>query len=220
MDELFKNITPITSSFGFIYGDINSITDEFVSWQSPLLKNENTLKKTIKTDNLENTFLELCPLTTVERRKYLFISTKNKWVAFFDNGHTGTDRGSIEIIGKKLKTKSIFISYKHDTNEVLFEYYNSGILERSISLVKEGKWIFQQYGTPFSFENPDYYKSRISKNKFNLDILIEYLKKIKIEAYDNKYYTPEKEAILIEKNGPMFEATKELNLKEAKEYYS
>jgi hypothetical protein len=225
MDVLFKELSPITTKIAFICGDINIIVKTFLEWQTPLISaHNNSFKKTILTTDLKSTLMELCPLTTGEKRRYLFIQTTNNWVAFFDNGHTGTDRSAPEVLSKKLKSKHIYISYNFDTKEVLFDYYdligNNFDLIRSIATIKEGKWIFHQYGTPLLFEKTEYYKSKQIKNRFNIEILLAYLTEFDINVFNENYYAPKKGAILLNKQGPKFNTTKTLQLNEAQDFFS
>lgn len=224
MKELFKRLNPITSQIAFIKGDLANIVTEFLKWQEPLISEfNNSLKATQINDNLENTLMQLCPLTTTERRRYLFIPVKNNWVAMFDNGHTGTDRTAPKILGKRLHSKHLYISYDLNTEETLFDYYDligdNIELIRSISVIRESKWEFEEYGTPFSFEKIIDYKNRQIKKRFNIETLVEYLNELGISIFTEDFYSSQ-DSILVEKIGPKFENTKELSLKEAQNFFS
>lgn len=225
MESLFNKLSPITSKVAFIQEDINVIVEKFLEWQNPLIsKHHNSFKKAITTTNLETSLMELCPLTTPERRKYLLIPAQNQWVAFFDNGHTGTDRTAPEVLGDKLDAKTVYITFDHNSEETTFEYYsnvnNNFDLVRSIATINEGKWSFHQYGSPLSFEKTENYKARKIKSRFNLNLLIEYLEKLGIYAFNEDFYLCQEGAVLLEKKGPMFDNTKKLSLQQAQNYFS
>jgi len=126
MNSLFSELTPITSKIAFLKSNIDDIANELIDWQTSLVSQHNNSfkKEVVASNNLKTTLYHLCPLATGERRRYLFIPTKNEWVAFFDNGHVGTDRTSPKIIGKKLSAQTIYISYNLSSEETSFEYYN------------------------------------------------------------------------------------------------
>ena len=69
---------PITSTIGFFECDARAVTDAFYQWQSDI---QSTRGVQLHCDEVGGTFLEritkLFPLTSVERRRHLFISTKS-----------------------------------------------------------------------------------------------------------------------------------------------
>ena len=224
MQALFERLKPITSKVAFIKADINQIVEKFLEWQSPLIaEHKNSFERTSINHTLENALLRLCPLTTVELRKYLFIPTNSPWVAFFDNGHMGTDRTAPEVLSKMLNTECVYVVCDADTGETLLDIYgkNSSAetdLIRSIAVIKEGGWKFYQYGTPLPFEDLEKYKARLIKNRFNLSMLNDYLKKFSIDIFNETFYCPDT-AMLLSKSGPKFEATVELTLQQAQRFF-
>lgn len=220
---LDSKLYPITTKMSFLKADIEEVKNEFLKWQNPLVeKFDNFFDfKTIDLP-LEDTLKSLLPLTTAERRRYILITSKNNWVCLLDNGHTGTDRTVPEILGKRLDCKVVFTIYDPNTEDTLldvFDTQNSSFnLIRSISAINENGWIFEQFGDIQDFENPEYYKSRQIKKRFNFNILKEYLDNLDINAFDASFYKSDK-AILIEKKGKMFDSTKELSIKEAQLFF-
>lgn len=222
MDQLFNELYPITSKSAFIEGDINNLVDIFIEWQNPLIqKNKNSFQISTIKGSLSEALKKLVPLTTGERRRYLFIPTQNQWVAYFDNGHTGTDRTAPTVLGQKSNSKNIYFSFDNNTEETTFELYdklqNEIKLIRSIAVLKESKWEFDQYGSPLPFEKTENYSTRQIKKRFNIDLLTEYMKSLEIDAFNQNYY--QNDAILIEKVGPIFPSTKQLSLEEAQNFF-
>lgn len=221
---LNNELYPLTSRMAFIKKDLSITVNEFIKWQEPLIaKNNNTLTKTIINDNLKNTILKLCPLTTIEKRKFLFIPTCSEWVAYFDNGHTGTDRTIPEVLGSNLNCEMIYMTIDTTTNENIFEYYKmidgKFDLRRSIAVIKEGKWKFHEYGGLLPFEELDRYKTRIVKEKFTIELLEKYLKSYNIDVFNESFYDTIKGSIIVNKIGPQYSNTKELTLIEAKTFF-
>ena len=224
MKTLFNNnLYPITSHFAFIKANIDDIKNRFIEWQNPLVSEANN-KLQIKhlKLNLKDTLLSLCPLTSVEKRRYLLIPTSSEWVCFLDNGHTGTDRTAPEVISKSLNCESAFIVYDDFTKSTLldvFKIVNGNVdLVRSIYAIKDSKWEFEIYGDIQDFENPEYYKARQIKDRFNMNILNEYLEKLDIHVFDENFYNST-ESIFFEKKGKMFDLTQELSLKQAQNFF-
>lgn len=93
MNDLFDGrFAPITNTIGFIQCDRACATQFFFDWQQDIQKKRGValVQETIPSD-LESAILRLLPLTSVERRRYLFIPTRSNWTTFLDNGHQGTD---------------------------------------------------------------------------------------------------------------------------------
>jgi len=214
------NLYPITSAIAFINESPEIIVAELIKWQTPLIeKYRNTLSSAKINKDFTNTLLSLCPLTTAEIRKYLLIPINSEWTAFFDNGHTGTDSTAPKVLGRKLNKRMIYISNSKSLEENTFSYYdvknNEYELIRSIAVIKESKWEFHQYGKIFDFENTDNFKSRIIKNRFTNEMVIEYLNHFGINLDKFNFCN----SIIVSKIGPKFEQTKELSLEEAQIFF-
>ncbi len=224
MKVLFDNkLNPITTKLSFIKGDIDDIINEFLAWQVPLhLKHSIFFSKSSVNESLENVLLSLCPLTTAERRRYLFIPTLQDWVAFLDNGHTGTDRTIPEVLGGKLNFETVYFSHDPFSQETLFDYFGKSIngtkFTRSIATINEGGWRFFQYGEPLFFEKVENYKSRQIKKRFDLSLLAEYLLFLGIDAFNEEFYKSTN-AVMISKEGPLFSGTRELSIHQAQKWF-
>ena len=65
-----------------------------------------------------------------------------------------------------------------------FQYISPEGKERVVYALRENRWIFYEEGEPLPFENLDYYKRRMIKDRIGNDILIEYLSKLGVNFYD------------------------------------
>ena len=65
-----------------------------------------------------------------------------------------------------------------------FQYIKPNGEERLIYANKEDRWIFYEEGEPLPFENKEYYKRRLIKDRLNNDIIVEYLSKMGINLLD------------------------------------
>lgn len=216
---------PITDKMAFLKADIGLVVEAFLAWQTPLVaEHKNIFYKVSINDSLEKLFQSLCPLTTAERRRYLFIPTQSEWVTLVDNGHTGTDRTIPEVLSTVINTDCVFFTYDSQTEETILDIYgmieaNKIDLIRSIAVVKEDGWRFYQYGSPLPFEDLVSYKSRRIKDRFNRPILNHYLKELGIDAFNDAFYNS-KDAIMLIKQGPQFKNTKELTIEEAQNFFT
>jgi hypothetical protein len=222
MEALFNHkLSPITQSMAFLRGDLNKIVHEFIAWQTELVAaNNNVLVKKKLSSDLFSMFMALCPLTSGECRRYLFVPTKGEWVLFLDNGHLGTDRSAPYVLGELLSVDLVYATHEPISETTMFEY--CGVRDggfdtiRAISVSKEGKWGFEQYGNPLPFEQLGRYKERQIKKRFDLPLLAGYLKHLGIEAFDEKFY--QTNAVLVEKSGPLYEQTREFSIEQIIEW--
>ena len=203
-------------TMAFIKADVTEIRDSLINWQTPLVKrNNNSLSSEEVTGDFNSAYEKIHPLTSGEARRYLLLPTTSKWVGFIDNLWTGTDRTCPWVLADRLKTEHIFMFYCKNSGECLTDYFNyvEGELKtiRTVGVIKENGWKFQQYGKPLKFEQTENYNNRIVKSRFTFDQLCQFLNYFGINAFDINFYMPEKSAILIKKMGPYFPATREIS---------
>ncbi len=219
MSIIGNKLSPITSRLAFIEAEASIVIDEFIRWQTPIVsQNNNVLRRQELNKNLEETFLSLSPLTTVEQRRFLFIPTNSKWTIFIDNGVLGTDRVVPKVLSEFLNTNTIYIFSDPIAHETLFEFYRHNELVRFVGVSKDNGWKFHQYGKPFDFEDITSFNKRLIKDRFTPSILAKYLAHFGIQLEDANFYKLSS-ATLVEKIGPKFNGTKELSLKELKKFY-
>src|SRR6188768_3186725 len=97
MQLLFNDqVAPITSEIGFLETDARSAAQGFIEWQTPIQRNRDvSLRQSVVKGSLREVLDHLLPLTSVERRKFLFVPTVSRWSAYFDNGFQGADAASV-----------------------------------------------------------------------------------------------------------------------------
>ncbi len=70
-------------------------------------------------------------------------------------------------------------------------YFFEGQKKRTIQTLKDDpRWTFYEKGEILPFENSEYYQRRMIKQRFNSDILIEYMKSVGWDLLDEKYWLP------------------------------
>jgi hypothetical protein len=91
------------------------------------------------------------------------------------------------------------ISINENINEVLnsFSFWKEGSYQRHVSVIKDSKWIFYEYGDPLWFENTLYYEQKIKK-RLTKDILIFYSNKLGIDILSSQFLCSNKDSLYIE----------------------
>ena len=239
--ELLLNdrYAPITHSTGFIKKPIDEVVEAFIKWQKPLQqKREVSLTVFEEKGKLANVFDKLLPLTDRERLRYLFISTRNNYTAYFDNGWRGSDIFSaVSMLSRLLNCVGIraeFVSHtlngqytkaKGRYGATILEVYSPDTksilgIKRGIFVVYDGnKWTFDTSGDgePFSFEDKRLYLNKKVRDRFTFENLNDYLLKLEINALDEDFYLSEQKSYIIEKTGNINKDLKYYTLFEARE---
>ena len=222
MTELFEGkFSPITSEIGFLECDAKKAAEFYCDWQNDIhgARGVKCVVTPLSCQSQEEAFSKLLPLTSVERRRMLFMGTNSQWVAFFDNGWRGTDAFSaISYLSERLKCRGVRALYvphslsRESGNEkgrygaTLLERYSPSHVEalnveRSVAVVFDGRrWVFSQSGRQLDFESPSEYENRVVKERFTKDMLAKYLKCLNISAFEERFYNP-LDSYLVEKIG-------------------
>jgi hypothetical protein len=89
---LDNRLVPLTDTIGFLRCPVEVAAAAFLTWQRPIQDRRGVRLAERKVSGpFEGLLRELLPLTSVERRRFLFVPTNSDWTAFVDNGHQGTD---------------------------------------------------------------------------------------------------------------------------------
>jgi hypothetical protein len=70
--------------------------------------------------------------------------------------------------------------------------------------MNDGYWTFDTAGQQQPFERPERYAERRIRDRFTPDMLRSYLAALGIRAFDEDFYMPDGEALLIEKDIPLY----------------
>jgi hypothetical protein len=231
MEELLDGrLAPITYTIGFLECNIARAVEAYLTWQRPVQEKRGVeLLASNVNGNLRQILLHLLPLTSVERRRFLFLPTGGPWTAFFDNGHQSTDAvAPMSYLARTLGCRALRTTYIPDN--VTTGRFGSRILEiygprrtdflnyiRTISLGFDGrKWIFSAVGEVQPFEQTEQYTARLVQNKFTPLMLATYLNALGVRAFAEDFY-PSDTAVLIYKQGPIAPAAKEFGLSNLKD---
>jgi hypothetical protein len=205
--------SPTTDEIGFIELPVREVADIIVrEWQKtvPLRSSEHV-------GPLRENLLRLLPLTSIDRRRMMFVQTNSRWTAYFDNGWRGTDAWAIisDLAEKRALGMKVVADPQSfggvrrpvDSPSVIWEVFGPKPTEflnvvRKVSVIDQGAghWEFGQVGQPFPFEDLARYSTRPIKKRFTVEMLLEYLKHFDIDLFNADFYSGP--AVLIELTGP------------------
>jgi hypothetical protein len=237
---LEDRFAPITSTIGFLECDAATATRGKREWTSQILApsgstiTERVLLGLSFTQQLE----QLLPLTSVIRRRELFVPTTGPWTAYFDNGYRGTDAATpISQLALRLGCRGLRITSVPNTvrdrqrfgrfGAAIFELYGPERTDwlnriRSIAAVNDGgSWSFSAQGMVLPFEQPERYTRKKVRERFDHELLRSYLEALGIRAFDSDYYAPiGSSAVLLERSGPVAKGEQEYTLEQVRREWS
>lgn len=229
---------PITSEVGFLECDANTAADAFHEWQTPIQAGRGVrLGRREVVGDFPTKIESLLPLTSVERRRFLFSPTASSWTAYFDNGWRGTDvfstvsylcttigcrgirgvsipHGIRRSAGREVGRSGATMLALYLPDSTSCSFLN---IRRSISAAYDGRWTFDANGEPpLEFEQLERYKARQIRDRFTQEMLNEYLQHFGIHFVLPDFYEVPQPAYVISKEGPCATGMKEYFLDEAR----
>jgi len=237
---LGDRFAPITSSIALLNTDIELVVERFVEWMQAIeLKYGRKVEVRSRSFSglLPDALTQLLPLTSVEIRRHLFVSTSANWTAYFNNAWRGTDTGSyMHYMPQVLQCKGVQLTAIPDTIQDYGNTFNArwgatilgfhshqstGLLnlDRLIQLIHEPSgWNFRQLGIPYKFENLQAYERRIIQSRFTLEMLRSYLLELGLTPFQEEFYTisDDQPALLVEKIGETNPSLVEYSLAKAR----
>jgi hypothetical protein len=215
MRELLDGVmAPVTQEIGFLETDAARAAERFAAWHSSLSRLRIVRFKQRRVEGDFKTLLcALHPLTSILRRRFLFVPTESRWTAYFDNGHNGTDAFPVmSVLAEELECRGIrAVAIPERADEdgaVIFELYGPRKqewlnVERAIGVSSEdGRWDFWESGAPLPFETPREYEAPRVRDRFTVKLLRRYVRELGgIRIHDDDFYAPGNEAWLVERKG-------------------
>lgn len=228
---------PITSEIEFLECDAKAAADAFQEWQHSIQSARAVrLNSREVVGDLPARITNLLPLTSVERRRFLFTPTESKWTAYLDSGWQGADISAVSYLSRRMGCRAVrAVSVPHTIRKTptgergryggtILELYSAETsgssplnIQRSISAVNDGgRWRFDANGEPLDFERPESYKARQIRDRFTPEMLDEYLRHFGIQFFFPGFYNVAQPGFLISKEGPSAPGLKEYSLDQAR----
>lgn len=230
---LNDRLAPITNTLTFVKADPNLFATAFMDWWAGIpddIRSLGVRRSKVKGD-LETIIMKLAPFSN-DARRYLLIGTNSEWTLYLDNGFTGTDPAHPshlrKVVGcygvRTVATPRTKTSYMKDgpgrVGNVMFELWGpepNPVLNyvRTLAVHTElSRQTWEESGEPLDFEDTEQYKARLIRERFTVEMLEDYCRHLGIRLFEEDFYNPTSEAIMIEKTGPRYEHTTDYSLQQ------
>jgi hypothetical protein len=198
-------LEPITSQMGLIAADVGTAADCFQAWQNEILQ-DSGMRVSRRRCALSgiNALKALPPLTSPVPTRFGFFATKSNWSVYFDNSNLGTQSATVmPVIAKKLNCEGIRVVQVKQTlpakpkkdsrgnfGATILEVFGTDMdYKRSIAAVNDGgRWVFEQSGAPYPFEDLSAYDRRLKRERFTEEMLVNYLMHFDTRPFDEDWY--------------------------------
>jgi hypothetical protein len=155
--------------------------------------------RTAITSSLADAFESLLPLSNSKMRR-LFLATRSDWVACFQNGIDGSDpfpamsylAGEMGVLGMRVCCTPDNAFYPATIWEVYAPESLGGHMplgyRRAISAANDGgRWVFDESGERFPFEQAEPYIERRKRDRFTREMLRDYLREFGVELFSDDF---------------------------------
>ncbi|KFE68517.1 hypothetical protein [Hyalangium minutum] len=225
---------PVTSEMGFLELGAEKAAQAFATWQRGLMTPRGISVEVLPVSGtLEQVLSSLLPLTSGETQRHLFIPTSSAWTAYVENGWTGTDAVSpMRSMARRLSIRCLrVVAVPHTLRgnqgrygAVMLGVYGPEQPGKLTNTVRSlgasndgGRWVFDESGEPFPFEQVEQYQARRVRDRFTFDMLKDYLRHLGLAPFEEDFYLPPGTcAWLIQKTGPFTTVGREYTLEEAR----
>jgi hypothetical protein len=226
---------PVTSEMGFLELGVEQAAQAFATWQRGLPTSRGfTVEVLPVLGPLEQVLSRLLPLNGGETQRHLFIPTRSAWTAYVSNQWTGTDAASpMSTMARRLSIRCLrVVAVPHTLGKhqggrygaVMLGVYGPKQPEKLTNTVRAlgasndgGRWVFDQSGEPFPFEQVEQYQARRVRDRFTFELLKDYLRHLGLSPFEEDFYLPPgSRAWLIQKTGPFATVGQEYTLEEAR----
>jgi hypothetical protein len=190
---------PVTYEFGLVRSDLDTVA----AVRTKMYEDAGLqVTGTWLSGPLDDCFSRLEPLQPAATRE-MFFSTNFGWTAFFSNGARASDAFLPMLqLSKALGVTALRVCVtptKALYQGVILEVYDTphagGTADgyrRSIAAVNDGgRWVFDQSGEPFPFEDTAQYGARRKRDRFTSDMLLSYLERFGIPRLSDEALQPD-----------------------------
>ncbi|ATQ44723.1 hypothetical protein [Caulobacter mirabilis] len=205
---------PVTSDMGLIEAPAAAVASEFAAWHGGLGIH---YRREEITSSLAASLARLEPLSAVTDRR-LFVSTLSGWTAFFQNGVAGSDPfPPMSFLAQHMRVRAMRVCRSPDGARwpaVIWEVYAPPELggdpvlgiRRSIAAANDGgRWVFEEAGERFDFEEADRYDLPKKRDRFPPELLAQYLAEFRMAPWSDDFYDirPGSPAIFLDRSNPL-----------------
>lgn len=188
---------PVTSDLGLIQAPLARVVSELVAWHQEL---GIRYRRQEITSSLADSLSKLEPLSA-EKRRRLFVTTRAGWTACFQSGIAGSDPfPAMSFLAGRMGVMAMRVCCAPTDAKwpaVIWEVYAPPELggssplnvRRSIGASNDGgRWVFEESGTQFPFENTDSYQLPRKRDRFTRTLLEAYLDQFGLVPLSDDFY--------------------------------
>lgn len=196
MPSLIRKWHPVTHDFGLIQAPLERVLSELEGWHRSF---GTTYLRTEITSSLDDALTSLSPLAQSKTRR-LFVATKSDWIACFQNGIQGSDPfPAMSYLARQMDVLAMRICCTPDRAAypaTIWEVYAPEALggdpplgcRRSIAVMNDGgRWIFEESGVRYPFEQVECYSARRKRDRFTGEMLRDYLRHFGVELFTDEF---------------------------------
>lgn len=221
---IFAHWWPVTYDFGLIRADIDAVAAAYVRmYEDAGVKHPTTWVSGLP----EDCFALLEPLS-YPPRKELFLATAFGWTGYLRNSTRGSDpsfpmyklSGAFGVTALRACVTPPGALYQgvilevYDTPQAGGDTYG---YRRSIAAMNDGgRWVFEQSGAPFAFEDTARYDARKKRDRFTSEMLLSYLACLGIPHLSDETLQPNGSCRGMLLAHPPIEGSPQYTLEEAK----
>jgi len=193
MSNIIESWHPVTKDFGVIEAPLAVVVEALLDWHASI---GIRYRRREINGGIGAAFESLLPLCNAMQRK-LLTSTASQWTAFFQNGIAGSDpTPAMSFLAKKLHVTAMRICSTPPRAmwpATIWEVYAPGYeplgYRRSVCVSSDGgKWVFDQSGEPFGFEEVEAYDRKRKRDRFTRELLLKYLSHFELRPFDEDFY--------------------------------
>lgn len=190
---------PITHDFGLIRAKASTCAATSLAMFARFDKDAHM---ECLTGPLERCFRRLEPLTSAPNKE-LYLETNVGWTAYFGNGLRGSDPFPVmSRLSRELAVTAMRVCVTRPAVSypaVIWEVYDTPGAggdeygyRRSIAAANDGgRWVFEQSGAPFDFEDTGPFAARRRRDRFTADALWANLAAMGIPRLEDALFEPE-----------------------------
>lgn len=181
---------PVSDDFTLVNAPVRETLAAYETWVRRL----GQASSAREIANIDKAFAALAPLSSAMTRK-LLVSAGPQWTAFFQNGLQGSDpTAGGNQLSKELGVIGMRVCATPDDNlypAVMWEVWapqrlggNEWGYRRSIAVSSDGgKWVFEESGEPYAFEEPERYAASRKRERFTKEMLRRYLAALAVDPF-------------------------------------
>jgi hypothetical protein len=200
---LDNTLAPLTFSWGFLDAPLGAVSASYARWQRTIL---HSVKSTALDLPLAEALRRLDPLDMGSQR-VLFLSTRSRWTACFDNGAKGGNPTTfVGELAQRLKCSGVACACipntltRNDAGKrgtwgavkfTLFAPEPRSFLniERSIAVINDVRgWDFHSQGAVQDFERVERYGAARIAERLTHAMLEDYCHALGIRLFDEQFY--------------------------------